>query len=160
MQSLRKQVPWRCHFTPKELTQAQSPLSIAPSGPFLLSQFHSVFPKALHLGIIRDCCFFLIFSWRITALQCCICLWHTSTWIWGVCVCVCVCVCVSPPSWGPLPPATPSHPSRTTTSTRSHSKLLLAVSFTYGKVYVSTLLSQFVPLSILPPSHCVHKSVL
>ena len=39
----------------------------------------------------------------------------------------------------------------------SHSNFPLAVYFTYGNVYITTLLSQFVPPS---PSHTVCKSVL
>ena len=62
---------------------------------------------------------------------------------------------ISPPSWSPLPPPTPSHPSRLSQSPGFgfpdlYSKLPLAICFTYGKVYVSMLLSQFVPPSPSP----------
>ena len=63
-----------------------------------------------------------------------------------------VCTYMSPPAGASLPPPTPSHPSGLSQSTGfgfpvSHSKFPLATSFikTYGKVYVSVLLSQFVP---------------
>ena len=67
---------------------------------------------------------------------------------------------MSPPSWTSLLPPTPSHPSRLSQSTRcelpvSYNKFPLAISFTYGNIYVSMLLSQF----ILPfPSPTVSKS--
>ena len=51
-----------------------------------------------------------------------------------------------PPSWTCLPPLIPSHPSRMSQSTsfelpKSYSKFPPAIYFTYGKVYVSMLLS-------------------
>ena len=57
---------------------------------------------------------------------------------------------ISPPSWTFLPPPSPSHPARLSQSTSfrspaSYSKLSLAIYFTYGNVYVSMLLSQFIP---------------
>ena len=66
---------------------------------------------------------------------------------------------MSPPSGTSLPHPTPSHPSRLSQNTgfelSSYSKFRLAIYFAYGDVYVSMLLSQF-----LPPLHrCVHKSV-
>ena len=68
---------------------------------------------------------------------------------------------MSPPSWTSLPPPTPSHPSRLSQSPRpelpaSYGKFPLAVYFTYGNVYVSMLLSQFVPPS---PSSAVSTSL-
>ena len=54
-----------------------------------------------------------------------------------------------------LLPPTPSHPSRLSQRTwfelpTSYSKFPLAICFTYGNVYVSMLLSQFIPLSPSP----------
>ena len=59
---------------------------------------------------------------------------------------------MSPPSWT-------SHPSRLSQSTwfelpASYNKFPLAVCFTYGNVYVSTLLSQFIPPSPSTTSVC------
>ena len=68
---------------------------------------------------------------------------------------------ISPPSWTSLPPTTPSHPSKLSQSTRfglpvSYSKFPLANYFTYGKVYVPMLLSQFVsPSPSSPLSTCL-----
>ena len=61
---------------------------------------------------------------------------------------------MSPPSGTPLPPPIPSHPSRLSQSTRfelpaSYSKFPLVIYFTRGNVYISMLLSQFVPPSPL-----------
>ena len=66
---------------------------------------------------------------------------------------------MSPPSWTPFPPPSPSHPSRLLWSSgfgflESYIKLPLAISFTYGNVYVSMLSSQLIPPS---PSHTVSK---
>ena len=47
---------------------------------------------------------FFIFNWRIIALQYCVGFCHTSTWISHRYTYV--------PSWTPLPPPTPFHPSR------------------------------------------------
>ena len=68
---------------------------------------------------------------------------------------------MSPPSWTSLLPPTPSHPSRLSMSTgfelpASYSKFPWLSNFTYGSVYVSMLLSQFVPPS---PSLPVSKSL-
>ena len=51
---------------------------------------------------------------------------------------------MSPPSWTYLPPPSPSYPSRLSQSTGfgipvSYSKFPLAISFTYGNVYVDSL---------------------
>ena len=63
---------------------------------------------------------------------------------------------VSPTSWAsPIPP--PTHPSRSSRSS-SHVKQQLPISsLTCGCVYMSVLISQFVPPSL---PHCVHVSVL
>ena len=62
---------------------------------------------------------------------------------------VCVCVCVYVPSLSNLPPTPSFHPFCAVTEhdiklPASYSKFLLAICFTYGNVYVSMLLSQFV----------------
>ena len=58
-------------------------------------------------------------------------------------------------SWASLPPPTPSHYSRLSQGPRfelpaSYSKFPLAIYFTYGNIYVSVLLSQFVSPSPSP----------
>ena len=61
-----------------------------------------------------------------------------------------------PPYWTSLSPPTLSHPSRLSQSNRfelpeSYSKFPLDVYFTNGNVYVSRVLSQFIPPSPSPP---------
>ena len=67
---------------------------------------------------------------------------------------------LSAPSWASLPSPTPHPPSRLSRSTGlgslCHTENSPAVSFTYGKVCVFMLLSQFVPPS---PSHTVSTSL-
>ena len=63
---------------------------------------------------------------------------------------------MSPPSWTSFQPPTPSNPSRLSQSTglsslSHYSKVPLAICFTYGSIYVSMLLSQFIPSSSSPP---------
>ena len=91
---------------------------------------------------------FTYFNWRIIALQCCVGFCHTSTWI-------AIDTHMFPLSWTPLPPPIPSHPSKLSQSTGFEltvpcSKFPLAIYFTYGNVYVSILLSQFIPPSPAP----------
>ena len=63
---------------------------------------------------------------------------------------------VAPPSWTPLPPSSPPHPSRQLQSTSfgfpASYKLPLAIYFTYGYIYmcVSMLFSQIIPPSSSP----------
>ena len=62
---------------------------------------------------------------------------------------------MSPPSRTSFLPATLSHPSRLSQSTRpvllaSYRKFPLVIYFTYSNVYVSMLLSQFIPPSPSP----------
>ena len=95
------------------------------------------------------------FNWRIIALQYCVSLRHTSTWISHR-------YSMSPPSWISLLPPTPSHSSRLSQSTwfelpPSYSKFPLAIYFAYVNVYVSVLLS--IHYTLFFP-HCVHMSVL
>ena len=96
----------------------------------------------------------IVFSWRIIALQYCVVFCHT-TWISHKCTYV-------PSSW------TSSLPLLLPTPLACHSMLCWAPCviqqlpiiyyFTYGNVYISVLLSQFLPPS---PAPCyVHKSVL
>ena len=68
---------------------------------------------------------------------------------------------MSAPPW--TSPHLPSHPTPLGITEHwvelpaAYSKFPLATYFTYGNVYVSMLLSQFLPLS---PPLCVHKSIL
>ena len=89
-----------------------------------------------------------IFNSRIIALQYCVGFCHTSTWISHRYTYVSL-------PWTSLPPPILSRLSRLPQCTRfelaaSHGKFLLAVYFTYDNVYVSVLLSQFVPPSPFP----------
>ena len=90
-----------------------------------------------------------IFNWRITALQYCVGFCHTST-------------CISHkythvPSLSNLPPTShPIPPLQVITEPQfefaaSYSKFPLALYLIYGSVYVSVLLSSFIPPS---PSPC------
>ena len=91
---------------------------------------------------------FTFFNWRIIALQCCVGFCHISTRI-------AIGIHVFPPSWTPLPPLIPFHPSKLSQSTGFEltapcSKFPLDIYFTYGNVYVSILLFQFNPPSSAP----------
>ena len=92
-----------------------------------------------------------IFNWRITALQYCIGFFHASTLI-------CLRYTYAPPSWTPLPPPTPCHPSRLlhtpSLSSLFHQQIPNGY-FTYGSVYVSMPLSLFIHLSFLAHSMSV-----
>ena len=68
---------------------------------------------------------------------------------------------MSPPSWASHPPASPSHLSRLSQSIEfelpaSNIKFPMAIYFIYDIIYISMLLSQFVPLS---SSSTVFKSL-
>ena len=81
-------------------------------------------------------------AWRILALQYCVGFCHTSTRISHRHICV--------PSLLKLPPPSSSHPSRYSQSTgfelpTSYSRFLPAISFIYGNICVSVLLSLFIP---------------
>jgi len=95
------------------------------------------------LGIFKN--FRFIFNWRIITLQYCVDSYlhqHQSA----------IGTHVFPPSWTSFPPPTLSHRSWLSQSSgfglpASYNKFPLAICFTYGNVYVSTLLSQIIPPS-------------
>ena len=98
---------------------------------------------------------FIIFNWRIIALQYCIgfCyIPHESV----------IGIHMSPPSWTSLPPSTPSYPSIlsqiTDLSSLSHIANSHWLAILHMVAYVSILLPPLVPPS--PSPHCVHKSIL
>ena len=73
------------------------------------------------------------FHWRIITLQYCGGFCRTSTWISHGCTCV-------PPSWTPLPPPSPPHPSGLSQSTSFEHpalciELALVIYFTYGNIH-------------------------
>ena len=87
---------------------------------------------------------FIYFNWRLITLQHCGGFCHTFTWI-NMCS----------PSWTPLPPTSPSHPSGSSQCTSpehpvSCIKPRLAIYFTYDNIYVSMLFSQIIPPSPSP----------
>ena len=60
-----------------------------------------------------------------------------------------------PPSWTPVPPPSPSHPSGLSQCTGPESPVScikpgLAIYFTYGNIHISMLFSQIIPLSPSP----------
>ena len=90
-----------------------------------------------------------IFRWRMTALQYCVGVCHTSTWISHRCTHI------------PLPLEPPSHspphsPLYVVTEPlfelKSQNKFPLGIYFIYGSVHVSTILSQFIPPSPSSPA--------
>ena len=90
---------------------------------------------------------FTDFNWRIITLQFCDDFCHTSTWIGHSQTCV-------PSLLNPLPPPCQLPPCKLSQSTTfglsaSYIKLPLAIYFTYGNAYVSTLFSQIIPWTIL-----------
>ena len=83
----------------------------------------------------------IYFNRRLITLQYCGGFCHTST-------------CV-PPSWTPLPPSSPSHPSGLSQHTgfgypASCIKLVLVFYFTYSNIHVSMLFSKIIPPSPFP----------
>ena len=90
---------------------------------------------------------FIHFNWRLITLQYChgFCLhWHESAM--GVHV---------SPSWTPLPPPSPSHPSGSSQCTGPEHPVScieprLAICFTYDNIHVSMPFSQIIPPSSSP----------
>ena len=81
---------------------------------------------------------FIYFNWRLITLRDCGGFCHTFTWI-NMCS----------PSWTPLPPPSPSHPSGSSQCTSpehpvSCIKPGLVICFTYDNIHVSMLFSQII----------------
>ena len=99
--------------------------------------------------------YLIYFNWRPIILQYCSGFCHMlSTWISHGYTC--------PPSWTPLPPLSPSHPSRLSQCIGfecpvSRIELGLVIDFTYGNLCFNTILSNHPTLAF---SHRVQKSVL
>ena len=78
-------------------------------------------------------------------------------------------VYMCPPSWTPLPPPSPSHPSGSSLCTSPEHPVScieagLAICFTYDNIHVSMLFSQIIPPSLSPTaSHlsfkCCHSTL-
>ena len=86
---------------------------------------------------------FIYFNWKIITFQYGDSFCHISSWISHRYTCV-------PPSWTPLPPPSPPHPSGLLQSTifgcpASCIDLALVIYFTYGNIHVSMLFSQILP---------------
>ena len=91
---------------------------------------------------------FIYFNWRLISLQYCSGFFHTLTWISHGCT-------MCSPSWTPLPPPSPCHPSGSSQCTSpehpvSCIKPWQAICFTYDNIHVSMLLSQIIPPSPSP----------
>ena len=97
--------------------------------------------------------YLFILNWRIIALQYCVGLCHTSTWISHRHTCV-SCLLNPSPSWTPLPYPFLPHPFWWWQCPGfgfpvSYIKLPLAICFTYGSVYVRR--RQWHPTPVLLP---------
>ena len=98
--------------------------------------------------------FHLFFYWSIKTLQFCISFCCTTKWI--SCIYTYIrSLFAFPPTLCPTTSYSPSHSSSSPRSTESKSPCLfssfpLAIYFTYGDVYMSILISQFVPPSPSP----------
>ena len=82
------------------------------------------------------------FNWRLVTLQYCSGFCHTFSWISHVYMCF--------PSWTPLPPPSPSHPSGSSQCTSPKHPVSciepgLAIYFTYENIHVSIPFSQIIP---------------
>ena len=91
--------------------------------------------------------FFIYFNWRLIALQYCGGFCHID--MNQPCVHMCS------PSWTPLPPPSPSHPSGSSQCTSPEYPVSciepgLAICFTHDHIHVSMLFSQIIPPSPSP----------
>ena len=92
-----------------------------------------------------------LFNWRIVALQNCVGFCQTSTWISHRYIYV-PSLLNLPPNTDPFPLLLGCHRALFELP-ESHSKFPLAICFTHGSVYVSMLLSPFIP-----PTHNSSKN--
>ena len=118
---------------------------------FLIFCFHSsfIYPILILLFFILFFNKFIHFNWRLVTLQYCSGFaihWHESAP--GVHVL---------PSWTPLPPPSPSHPSGSSQYTSPEHpvpfiKPGVVIHFTYDNIHVSMSFSQIIPPCSLPQS--------
>ena len=92
--------------------------------------------------------YFIYFNWMLITLQYCSGFCNTLTWISHGYTCV-------PQPESPLPPPSPSHPSRSSQCTGPEHPVLcikpgLGIYFTYGNILFSMRFSQIIPPSSSP----------
>ena len=127
--------------------------------------FHSVlnvkslilFFSGIFFSVILSCFFitflyffkykFIYFNWRLITLQYCIVLPYIDMTLPRVYMCS--------PSWAPLPPPSPSHPSGSSQCTSPEHPVSfiepgLAIHFTYDNIHVTMPFSQIIPSSPSP----------